>query len=669
MKSKLTDNQKIAISLIGVGILTVFTVLTTIPNGPDWFGKQTKIHLGLDLQGGTHLVYQADTSKVPLTDKQSSVDGVKDVIEKRINIFGVSEPLIQTSKVGDNYRVIIELPGITDAAKAIKMIGETPLLEFKTQNLNATSLTDAQKKEIEDYDKSAKAKIEDLKNKIKSGSTFEDIAKQYSEDATTKSVGGDLGFITENGPYAELYKEAATLKDSWFSWNTIENSEGYNLVKRVSEKTEGKEVNARHILICYKGATNCDKNTTEAEAKAKIESIKNELLLSSKNKEATFTELAKKNSTEPEANTSGGDLGWFSKGQMVAEFDAAVFTMKDDSISDVIKTQFGYHLIYKKSERDMKQIDVKRILIKTKNVVDYIQNNAWSNTELSGKYLKSSKVNFDNMTGEAQVTLSFDDTGKKLFADLTAKNINKPIAIFLDGNVISAPTVNSVITGGEAVISGSFTLKDAKELSMRLNSGALPVPISLLNQKNIEPTLGKISLEKSLMAFAIGFLLVSLFMIFYYRLPGVVSVIALSIYAVINISLFKMIPITLTLSGIAGFILSIGMAVDANVLIFERLKEELREGKDLSAAINIGFKRAWLSIRDSHVATLMTCFILYEFGSSSVKGFGLTLALGVATSLFTAVTVTRVLIIVLSKTKIANFKTIWKCVGYGKEIK
>ncbi len=670
MKSKLTDNQKLAFSLIGVGILTIFTVLTTIPNGPDWFGRQTKLHLGLDLQGGTYLIYQADTSKVAVTDKQSAVDGVKDVIEKRINVFGVSEPLIQTSRVGDNYRVIVELPGVTDTAKAIKMIGETPLLEFKTQNDNPTVLTDSQKKEIEAYNTAAKAKIEDLKNQIKNGANFEDIAKKYSEDTTTSSVGGDLGFITENGPYSELYKEANTLKDSWFSWNTIENPEGYNLIKRVSEKTDGTEVNARHILICYKGATSCDKTTTEAEAKAKIEELKTELSkVSANNLETEFIKLAKANSTEPGANTSGGDLGWFSKGQMVKEFEDATFAMKDNSVSDIVKTNFGYHLIYKKAERPLNKIDVKRILIKKKSDIDYLQNNAWINTELSGKYLKSSKVIFNNTTSEAEVSLSFDDTGKKLFADITEKNIGKRVAIFLDGSIISSPTVNSVITGGEAVISGGFTLQDAKDLSMRLNSGALPVPISLLNQKNIEPTLGKISLEKSLVAFAIGFSLVSIFMMIFYRLPGVISVIALSIYALINISLFKLIPVTLTLSGIAGFILSIGMAVDANVLIFERLKEELREGKDLLPAIQNGFKRAWLSIRDSHVATLITCFILYQFGSSSVKGFGLTLAFGVATSLFTAVTVTRVLIIVLSKTKIANFKTIWKCIGYGKDVK
>ncbi|MEZ7820876.1 MAG: protein translocase subunit SecD [Patescibacteria group bacterium] len=659
MKSKLTDNQKIGISLITVGILTIFTVLTTIPNGPDLFGKQTKLHLGLDLQGGTHLVFQADTSKIAEADKQSAVDGAKDAIEKRINVFGVSEPLVQTSKVGNDYRVIVELPGVTDTAKAIKMIGETPLLEFKTQNENPNVLTDAQKKEISDYNTAAKAKIEDLKNKIKNGASFEDIAKQYSEDTTTKSVGGDLGFITENGSYSELYKEAKTMKDSWFSWNTIENEEGYNLIKRVSEKTDGKEVSASHLLICYKGTTGCDKETTEAEAKAKIEDLRSKFLLSSTNREAAFTKLVKENSTEPNASTTGGDLGWFSKGQMVKEFEDVVFDMKDNSISEVVKTEFGYHLIFKKAGRPLNKINVKRILVAKKTEANFLQDNAWVNTELSGKYLKSSKVSFTTSTNEPEVTLSFDDTGKKLFAEITEKNVGKRVAIFLDGNVISAPTVNTAITGGEAVIGGGFSLQEAKELSTRLNSGALPVPVTLLNQKHVGPTLGQESLNKSFLALIVGFSLVAIYMIILYRLPGIVSVIALGIYALINVSLFKLIPVTVTVSGIAGFILSIGMAVDANVLIFERMKEELRDGKDLIYASKTGFNRAWPSIRDGNVTTLIICFILYTFGSSSVKGFGLTLAIGILTSMFTAITVTRIMLLALAKTKLSKFASLW----------
>lgn len=667
MKSKLTDNQKIAVSLIGVGILTIFSILTTIPNGPDWFGKQTKLHLGLDLQGGTHLAYQADVSKIQEENKQSAVEGVKDVIEKRINIFGVSEPRIQTSKVGNDHRIIIELPGITDTEKAIKMIGETPLLEFKTQNDEPTTLTELQKQEISNYNTNAKIKAENLRDQIKNGADFDEIAKQYSEDETTKSFGGDLGFITENGSYPEIYKEASTMENSWFSWNIIENSEGYNLIKRIDQKLDGTEVSASHLLICYKGSTGCEDETTDEEAKIKIEKIRNNFLLSSTNKESNFEKIAKENSTEPGAETTGGDLGWFSKGQTVEEFENVVFEMEEQSISEVVKTEFGYHLIFKKAERPLNKINIKRILVKKKTELDYLQDNAWVNTELSGKYLKNSTVGFTSTTNEPEVTLSFDDTGKKLFSEITEKNIGKRVAIFLDGNIISAPTVNTAITGGEAVISGGFTLQEAKELSMRLNSGALPVPVNLLNQKNIGPTLGQESLNKSFIALIVGFSLVALFMIIFYRLPGVLSVIALGVYILINVSLFKIIPITLTLSGIAGFILSIGMAIDANVLIFERIKEEIKEGKSLLTAVKDGFIKAWSSIRDGNITTLLICLILYIFGSSSVKGFGLTLAIGILTSIFTAITVTRILLLLSAKTKLSNLPFLWIKINKNKE--
>eukprot|EP00825_Cyclidium_porcatum_P011218 TRINITY_DN15733_c0_g2_i1.p2 TRINITY_DN15733_c0_g2~~TRINITY_DN15733_c0_g2_i1.p2 ORF type:complete len:299 (-),score=40.89 TRINITY_DN15733_c0_g2_i1:118-1014(-) len=243
-----------------------------------------------------------------------------------------------------------------------------------------------------------------------------------------------------------------------------------------------------------------------------------------------------------------------------------------------------------------------------------------------------------------------DDEGKKLFGDITSRNIGKQVAIFLDGNIISAPTVNEAINGGSAVISGKFTLTEAKELVMRLNSGALPVPINLINQQNIGPTLGQASLQKSFIAAMIGFALVAVYMLVFYRFSGLVADLSLAIYALIIISLYKIMPITVTLSGIAGFILSMGMAVDANVLIFERMKEELKSGQNLKSSIKEGVRRAWPSIRDGNLTTLIICFVLYQFGSSSVKGFGLTLAIGILASMFTAITITRVLMLKLADT-------------------
>ncbi len=234
-----------------------------------------------------------------------------------------------------------------------------------------------------------------------------------------------------------------------------------------------------------------------------------------------------------------------------------------------------------------------------------------------------------------------------MFQKITGENIGKTIAIFLDGSPISTPQVNEAITGGEAVIEGDFTLDEAKTLARRLNEGALPVPITLVNQRSIGPSLGAEALERSVLAGTIAIVALAIFMIGYYRYPGLIAMIALSIYGLVLLAIFKIWPITLTLSGIAGFLLSLGMAVDANVLIFERLREELRRGKSLSAALDDGFKRAWLSIRDSNVSSLITCAILTWFGTSLIKGFALTLAIGIVLSLFTAITVTRTLLKVL----------------------
>ncbi len=215
------------------------------------------------------------------------------------------------------------------------------------------------------------------------------------------------------------------------------------------------------------------------------------------------------------------------------------------------------------------------------------------------------------------------------------------MAIFFNGELMSSPNVNEQITGGHAQISGSFTYEDAKKMVDFLNAGALPVPAKIVEESMVSPTLGADSLHKSLIAGLIGLSLVALFMIVWYRVPGFIACLALAIYAVLNFAVFKIIPVTLTLAGIAGFILSIGMAVDANILIFERTKEELKAGRTLYTAIEAGFERAFTSIFDSNTTTIITCVILYLLGSSIVKGFALTLAIGVIISMFSAITVTR----------------------------
>jgi len=544
---------KIWISIFFILILAILAGLVDWPGGPEpTIGgekKEIKVHLGLDLQGGTHLEYRANVADIPSEDQGSALQGVRDVIERRVNALGVSEPLVQTSKIGADWRVIIELPGVTDTNEAISMIGETPLLEFKTFDPNSQiELNPAQQKEVDDYN---------------------------------------------------------------------------------------------------------------IEVEKRAQAILNQVLADP----SAFVSIAKEKSEDPGSKDAGGELGWFASGAMVKEFEEAVFDesiKKGQIIPRLIKTQFGYHIIKKVDERisdgavleiegqveqkieGQKEIKASHILVTTKSSTDYLKpEDQWKYTGLTGKELEQAFVQFETNTGAPEVSLVFNAEGKELFAKITEKNVGNRVGIFLDGFVVSAPTVREKISGGKAQISGNFTIKEAKDLVMRLNAGALPVPINLISQQNVGPTLGRISVERSFLAGLIGIILVALFMIFYYRLPGLLAVIALAIYGLIVLAVFKLMPVTLTLAGVAGFILSIGMAVDANVLIFERLREELRAGKPMDLAIPEGFKRAWTSIRDGNISTLITCAILYWFGSSMVRGFGLTLGIGILISMFSAIVITK----------------------------
>lgn len=501
--------------------------------------ERLKLILGLDLVGGTRLLYEADTSSIPETDRVSSLDGVRDVIERRVNTFGVSEPVVQTNRSGSSWRVSVELPGIKDITAAITRIGETPTLEFKEP---PPPLTEEQTKQLEDDNAAVKAKADDIQKRVKAGEDFGKLAAEFSEDPGSKDNGGDIGYVT--------------------------------------------------------------------------------------------------------------------KGQLVPEYENEIFdVLKVGEVSaEPVKSSFGYHIIKKTGERGeggQKEVSSSHILIRTKTESDFqapgsVDQYGFMNTALSGKELKSSQVDFDPNSGEPQVLLAFNADGTKLFAEITKRNVGKPVAIYLDGQPISVPRVQQEISGGSAVISGQFTIQEAKQLSQRLNAGALPVPITLVSQENVEASLGRASVERSMIAGMIGLVLVSLFMILIYRLPGILAVAALVLYTLVLFSIFKLssltaFPVTLTLAGIAGFILSVGMAVDANILIFERTKEELRSGKTLTDAIEDGFRRAWLSIRDSNASSLITSFILAWFGTSIIKGFAIILALGILVSMFSAITVTRTL--------------------------
>lgn len=377
---------------------------------------------GLDLQGGTSVTLKADMTKIKESDRDNALETAKSVIERRINLFGVKEPVIQTAKVNGDYRIIVELPGV-NVAQAIQLVGTTAQLTF---------------------------------------------------------------------------------------W-------------------------------------------------------------------------------EPAASTS----------------------------ADRVDPQ-------------LLPIGIQQTL-----------GDSARPTDLSGSDLQNASVVFDSKSGAPQVQLLFTTNGSKKFADITTRNVGKRVAMVLDNVVLEAPVVNEPILTGDAVISGGFTTEVAKQLSIQLRAGSLPVPLSVLQQQSIGATLGAGSLEKSLLAGAIGLLVIGLFMILLYGRLGVIASMALLVYTALTLAVFKIIPVTLTLAGIAGFILSIGMAVDANILIFERMKEELREGKPKKIAMELGFSRAWTSIRDSNISTLITSFVLYQFGTGIVRGFAFTLALGVAISMFSAIVVTR----------------------------
>ncbi len=325
------------------------------------------------------------------------------------------------------------------------------------------------------------------------------------------------------------------------------------------------------------------------------------------------------------------------------------------------------------SETSVAQVGEKRLLVEIPNVTDLKEAEAflgktaqlefkqpvfdenkqpkrdenglmmWEPTGLTGEDLKSASIGSDQ-SGQWTVSLEFNGKGANKFAELTQKLVGQQMAIFFDNEEISAPVIREAIFGGRAEISGGssgFKYEEAEKMVNLLNAGALPVPSDIIQENTVGPTLGSDSIEKSKFAAMIGIGFVMLFMVFAYRLPGLIADIALIVYGLILFALFKAIPVTLTLAGIAGFVLSVGMAVDANILIFERTKEELKAGRNLFTAINSGFDRAFTSIFDSNMTTILTCVILYFLGTSVVKGFALTLAIGVVVSMFTAITVTK----------------------------
>jgi len=653
--AKKNIRNKIRWGIAGVFALLLITASYDVPaffnSKINWINSKTSIGLpnipetnfalGLDLQGGAHLIYQADVSDIKEDERGDSVEGVRDVIERRVNGLGVGEPNIQTTKVGEDYRIIVELPGVTDVDEAIKMIGGTPILEFKELNKEPVrELTAEEQTELDNYNKEASDKALKVIEEINKGLDFAEAAKQYSENEASKNNGGYIGFVNEYSYYAPLFDWLESAQEGEMSKGAIESADSYNILKRGGSREGEARVRASHILICYLGATGCNEPIyTKEEAQAKAQELFN-----TANAE-NFAELAIANSSDLANAANGGDLEFFAKNEMVEPFANAVYDAQVGQIIGPVETEFGYHIIYKTEEEKPMEYEFSAIVINKMTPQDVLPpQEQFVYTGLTGSQLDRAEVVSDSQTGQIQVSLQFDSEGKELFERITTANVGQPVAIYLDGELISAPTVQQPILDGRAVITGNFDLNEARLLSQRLNAGALPVPVDLISQQTVGASLGAESLSQSLKAGIIALALVMIFMILYYRLPGLLSVIALLSYLSLTLALFKIIGVTLSLAGIAGFILSIGMAVDANVLIFERLKEELKEGKSLKTAIEEAFLRAWPSIRDGNVSTLITCALLIWFGSSFVKGFAITLAIGILISMFSAITITRVLL-------------------------
>jgi len=450
----------------------------------------------------------------------------------------------------------------------------------------------------------------------------------------------------------------------------------------------GRQVaDVTHVLVAYKGASAAPGTVTRTkeEALARAQDLKKQITAGT-----SIDEIARTQSDGPSA-ANGGKLTGVAAGDLVPAFEQVAFTQQPGVISEPVETPFGYHLIrvdkapYQTLDtasydsliftgataeananaalERLQQGKVTRSeeAITLRTLFFSLQPTGWKDTQLDGKHFRSASVTLDPTTNIPVVQIIFDEEGGKLFQELTKKNIGKRIAIFVGGELVSAPTVQGEIIGGTAVITGSQNIEEARLLAQDLNTGAIPAPIYLSGQRTVEASLGEEALTTSALAGLYGMLVVMLYMLIVYRFLGVIASLALVIYAVIFIAILKL-PlflfsdqyIVLTLAGAAGLILSIGMAVDTNVLVYERVKEELKKGKMLKTAVDIGFEKAWPSIRDSNISTIITCVLLFMIGSSIVRGFAITLGMGVIISMFTGMVISKWITQKAAATSLAN---------------
>ena len=582
------------------------------------------LSLGLDLQGGGHLVYQANLTDpetgAVLEVSEDQMESLKRAIERRVNSAGLGEPIIQI--LGDD-RLLVQLPGVTDLQRAKDLIGETARLEFKRRELNVPREAD----EISTDDVLSVTVDflpepdlgEDEPAETETESEDEQPADTESEDA-------------ESGQPAapDVPAEAEEPLDRPIAFLVKFTDAGALEFQAILDRVTGKYIEAvTQLQIGERGYPSFIEVLVDGSQQLRYQ----------------ITPLA---IAQMETSTTYAFL--------VPE----EVTTNEQPPLEVMKERVG----------DSAQIR----FIELQGSVD-------EDTGLTGDDLSRAFPGQHTASGLPIVNLEFDDRGTRIFGELTQDIIVKQqdtgirdqIAIFLDGNELISPEVNAVITSGTAIIEGrqDFTIERVRNLALLLESGRLPIPIELIQERGVDAILGADSLAKSVVAGLIGLALVLVFMVLYYRLPGLVAAVALVIYVSIVLAIFKIVPVTLTLSGVAAVILSIGMAVDANILIFERMKEELRAGRTLLSSINFGFDRAWPAIRDGNVSTLITCAILFWFadqlGASIVQGFAVSLAIGVGVSMFTAITVSRTLLRVVATARFTRNIRVWLPSG-GSEV-
>ena len=559
------------------------------------------LSLGLDLQGGSHLVYQAEPvsedGAAPQAPDAADLDSLQRIIERRVNSSGLGEPIIQI--LGDD-RLLIQLPGVDDPERAKSLIGETAQLEFKHRQLGiprnlATEgvITDADVVSV----------------------TAEPMPEELLPDTETTAT-PEAGEETS----AAMDEEAVPV-----------------IIVELTPQGAAKfdEVLASLTQKFQVAAANSNIFTFQGELQSGVLPGLNVTV----NGNETISGVIAPPGISKLEGTNRYAFPYPQPQAEPAQPGEAPVEMEPDNVA-AAQIRIGD--------------DASVIFIEQPGRVD----EAFG---LGGDNLSRAYASLHVQSDQPIINLEFDSLGTRLFGEKTteiAGSLTDSIAIFLDDQELIAPVVRTPITTGTAIIEGGFTLERAQDISLLLEGGRLPFPITLIQERSVDAILGSDSLAKSVLAGIVGLALVFLFMTLYYRVPGLVASVALLIYTAFVLAIFKLLPVTLTLSGVAATILSVGMAVDANVLIFERMKDELRSGRTLISAINIGFNRAWPAIRDSNVSTLITCAILYYFsnqlGTTIVQGFAATLAIGVMISMFSAIVVTRTMLRVIASTRLAR---------------